>query len=164
MGISRLVPGIHEHMRNLLFATLIGLGLFLQPMPAEQAPAPYFQEDGYANKGYDVVAYFNKGEPTKGVKEFSYQWKGATWLFADAKNLEAFKAEPDKYAPQYGGYCAYAASKNKIASVNPKNWKIVDGKLYLNHDIAHTLWKRNIPENIKKADQNWPNLAKQPAK
>lgn len=146
-------------MRKILILTVLTAVVAFHV--SAQVP-PIYQDGGLAIQGYDVVAYFTIGQPTKGTREFTHKWMGATWQFANSKDLELFKANPEKYAPQYGGYCAYAVSKNKTASVNPKNWKIVDGKLYLNHDIAHTLWKRNIPENIKKADGNWPAIEKKP--
>jgi YHS domain-containing protein len=145
-------------MRKILILAVLTAVVALRA--SGQVP-PIYQDGGLAIKGYDVVAYFTVGQPTKGSTEFTYKWMGATWQFANAKDLELFKADPGKYAPQYGGYCAYAVSKNHTASVNPKNWKIVDGKLYLNHDIAYTFWKRNIPENIKKADGNWPAIEKE---
>lgn len=132
------------------------LTLFAFSMMAE-APKPIFQSDkGIAVDGTDVVAYFTLSVPTKGKPEFSYSWNGATWLFANADHLTKFKAEPEKYAPQYGGYCSYAVSKGKTASISPKAWTIVDGKLYLNHLFAQGPWKKDIPGLITKADQNWP--------
>ena len=112
-----------------------------------------------AVKGYDVVAYFTDGKPVKGVKQFTYEWKGATWFFANAENLAEFMNNPEKYAPQYGGYCAWAVSQGSTADIDPEAWKIVDGKLYLNYDAdIQTKWSADIPGNIQKADANWPGL------
>ena len=119
-----------------------------------------YQDDGVAVKGTDVVAYFTDNKQVDGVPEYTYTWKGAKWQFASQEHLDLFKANPEKYAPQYGGYCAYAVAKNGTASITPRNWKIVDGKLYLNHAFAHWLWKRHIPDNIEKADNNWPAIEK----
>ena len=115
-----------------------------------------------AVKGTDVVAYFTDAKPVKGSPEFSYKWRGATWQFASAEHLAMFKENPEKYAPQYGGYCAYAISKNTTASITPKNWKIVDGKLYLNHTFAQGPWEKHIPENILKGNKNWADMEKSP--
>ncbi|MGB1239671.1 MAG: YHS domain-containing (seleno)protein, partial [Pseudomonadales bacterium] len=90
-----------------------------------------------AVSGYDTVSYFTEGKPLKGKKNFSTKYKKATWLFSSQENLDLFKANPEKYAPQYGGFCAWAvAAKNDRASGDPLRWNIVDGKLYLNYDKA----------------------------
>jgi len=110
-----------------------------------------------AIKGYDTVAYHSDGAAVKGSKVFTYQWKGAVWRFASAGNRDRFGADPEKYAPQYGGYCAWAVSQGTTAGVDPKVWKIVGGKLYLNYDDAvQAKWEMDVPGNIEKADKNWP--------
>ena len=115
--------------------------------------------DGVAIKGFDPVAYFTQGKPTKGLSEFQYEWMGVKWYFSSAVNRELFIANPGRYSPRYGGYCAYAVSKGHTADISPSAWKIVDGKLYLNNGwVAEKLWKLNIPENIEKADKNWPKI------
>ena len=111
-------------------------------------------------KGYDPVAYFTDGRPVQGNKSFSYDWHGVTWLFASNEHRDAFKANPEKYAPQYGAYCSWGVAQGKLFDVDPVNaWKIVDGKLYLNFngDIQAT-WEKDIPGFIAKAEKNWPNL------
>lgn len=111
--------------------------------------------------GYDAVSFFS-GEPQKGSKDFALEYSGKTWLFANADNLAKFKAEPEKYAPQYGGYCAWAAAQNKLAPGDPKYWRIVDGKLYLNYSKGvQKDWEVDIPGFIKKANENWHSLVKQ---
>lgn len=116
----------------------------------------------FSNKavgGHDVVAYFNAGGPVKGSKKHATSWMGARWLFASAANLAAFEANPERYAPQYGGYCAYAVSKGATASGDPDNWSIVDGKLYLNYnDDVQATWEADIPRYIRAADANWPEV------
>ena len=112
-----------------------------------------------AVSGYDPVAYFVEGRPVEGRKAFEFEWNGATWRFADADNLAAFKADPEKFAPQYGGYCAWAVSQGGIASTEPELWRIVDGKLYLNYSKSvQRTWIQDIPGNIVKADKNWPGV------
>lgn len=112
--------------------------------------------------GYDTVAYFTEGKPVKGKKQFKTSYKGADWLFSSQKNLDLFKASPDKYAPQYGGYCAYAVGAYKdLVSADPTAWKIVDNKLYLNYDAdIQKEWAKDIPGYVKKGDANWPSLNK----
>jgi YHS domain-containing protein len=113
-------------------------------------------EGGVALQGYDPVAYFTTGAATLGVSTHAYQWMGVTYYFASADNRERFQTAPDAYLPQYGGYCAYAMSLNRIADVDPARWAIVDGKLYLNNNrFAHTLWSLSKNGNIAAADQNW---------
>jgi YHS domain-containing protein len=120
---------------------------------------PVYQHGGFAIRGYDAVAYYLQSAPVKGSSQFTYQWRGATWLFASAENRDRFQADPERYAPQYGGYCAYAVSKGHTASIDPEAWKIVDGKLYLNYSKGvQKKWGQDVPGNIVKADKNWPDL------
>ncbi|NNK00947.1 MAG: YHS domain protein [Desulfatitalea sp.] len=115
---------------------------------------------GWAVKGYDVVAYFTLGQPTKGAGDYTYKWRDATWRFANAEHLAAFTADPERYAPQYGGYCAYAVAMGTTANIDPVHgWQIVDGKLYLNYNRSiQEKWMQDIPGYIEKADNNWPKV------
>ena len=114
---------------------------------------------GVAIGGYDSVAYFTKGEATKGDKAFVLSYKGADWRFSSQENLDLFSANPEKYAPQYGGYCAYAASKGALAKGDPEAWTVYKDKLYLNFSKSvRALWKTDIPGNVAKADVNYPKL------
>jgi YHS domain-containing protein len=114
---------------------------------------------GVAVGGYDPVAYFTEGKPVKGSEEFTLEHDGATWRFASAEDRDTFAADPAKYAPQYGGYCAYAVAKGSTAKAEPDAWTIHDGKLYLNFDRSvRAIWAKDIPGNIKKADTNWPGV------
>ena len=107
--------------------------------------------------GYDTVAYFKQGKPVLGIAEFATEYKGATWRFASKENLDAFKAQPTAYAPQYGGYCSWAIAQNYTASGDPLVWKIVDGRLYLNYDRdVQAKWEKDIPGFIASANKNWP--------
>ena len=109
--------------------------------------------------GYDPVAYFSKGGPVAGSAEHSYQWMGATWRFASAENKALFADDPERYAPQYGGYCAYAVSNSATAPGDPEVWKIVDGKLYLNvSQSIQVEWEKDVPGYIRRADENWRGL------
>lgn len=112
-----------------------------------------------AIRGYDPVAYFTEGEPAKGRGAHSHEWMGATWYFASAENMELFAGDPEKYAPQYGGYCAYAVSQGYTAKIDPDAWKIVDDKLYLNFSLkVQKIWEEDIPGYIAAADENWPKI------
>jgi len=112
-----------------------------------------------AIKGYDTVAYFTQGEAVKGDDDYSTEYLGATWLFSSQENLDLFVENPEKYAPQYGGYCAYAVSQNQTASIKPDLFTIEDGKLYLNYNSSiNDKWQANREQYIKDADKHWPGL------
>ncbi|MEM8935077.1 MAG: YHS domain-containing (seleno)protein [Pseudomonadota bacterium] len=112
-----------------------------------------------AVSGYDAVAYFEQGEAVKGSNAFSYDYNGATWRFSSAENLDAFQSDPEAYAPQYGGYCAWAVSQNYTASADPKSWAIHNGKLYLNYnDDVQADWMEDPDGFIALADANWPSV------
>ncbi len=112
-----------------------------------------------ALKGYDSVAYFTQNKAIKGSKQFTYTYKGATWRFSSQENLNAFTANPTHYAPQYGGYCSYAVSINKLAPSDPTVFELHGGKLYLNYNKdVHKQWQQQKAQSIMHADQNWPSL------
>lgn len=116
---------------------------------------------GVAIKGYDPVAYFTAGKPMKGSSDFAYEWNGAEWRFASEGNRDAFKADPVKYAPQFGGYCAWAVSRGYTAGIDPDAWKIVNSRLYLNYSTkVQAQWSEDIPGNVAKAEENWPKILK----
>jgi YHS domain-containing protein len=147
--------------KTLLAATLAGLAATLAiPAPALAADPIYTGLlSNTALSGYDTVAYFTQGRPVKGDAKFAVTYKGAQFRFANANHLAAFKANPAKYAPQYGGYCAWAVSQGYTASADPSVWKVVNGKLYLNYnqDIGQK-WSKNIPGFIAAANRNWPSV------
>lgn len=112
-----------------------------------------------AIRGYDTVAYFTQGKPVKGKDEFSTEYNEATWLFASQEHLDLFLADPEKYAPQYGGYCAYAVSQNTTASIKPELFTIHNGKLYLNYNESiNNKWLADKDNYIVDADKHWPGL------
>lgn len=115
-----------------------------------------------AVSGYDTVAYFTQGEPVKGSSKFQTVYMDADWYFSTQEHLDMFNTEPEKYAPQYGGYCAWAVSaQNSFAPSDPTKWAIVEGKLYLNYDQSvKDKWDADRTLHIKQADQNWPALIK----
>lgn len=114
---------------------------------------------GVAVGGYDPVAYFTMNKAVEGSKEHTLSHNGAEWRFSSAENKALFMASPARYAPQYGGYCAYAVSYGGTAKGEPEVWRIVDDKLYLNFSKGvQKRWVKDIPGNIKKGDENWPNV------
>ncbi|MGH8443010.1 MAG: YHS domain-containing (seleno)protein [Nevskiaceae bacterium] len=131
------------------YAYLYSLGLY--------ATAPVYQTSRGALDGNDPVAYFTTGAPAEGKAEFTHEWNGATWHFASAENLAAFRQAPEKYAPQFGGYCAYAVANNYTAKTAPEAWHIEDGKLYLNFDPSvRERWLTRKAEFIAAGERNWP--------
>lgn len=141
---------------------IIFAGLLLLANAAFAASIIDGAKDGPAVEGYDVVAYFTQGKPIEGKPEFVTEWNGAKWQFQSAENRDLFVSDPEKYAPQYGGHCAYAMSFDSFASGDPHRWKIEEGKLYLNaNKFAQWRWEKNIPKNIKDADGYWPAKKKQ---
>ena len=109
--------------------------------------------------GYDAVAYFTEKKPVRGSKDITAKHDGVTWRFASTSNRDAFVANPSRYAPQYGGYCAWAVSNGYTAKGDPNAWSVVDGKLYLNFNKSvRRRWSQDIPGNIKKGDRNWPSV------
>jgi YHS domain-containing protein len=136
--------------------------LFSAVLSARSPVAPVNPgSNGVAVHGYDVVAYFTDGKPVKGMARFSYEWMGARWQFATAEHRELFTRQPEKYAPQFGGYCSWAVGHNYTADADPEAWRIVDGKLYLNYDRdVQKKWEQNRAMWIEQANHNWPGLHK----
>lgn len=132
-------------------ATLAGARLALAATP------PVFATDGVAINGYDPVAYFTEGRPVKGDAAHTSDWQGAEMRFVSAETKAMFDADPDTYAPKYGGYCAYAVSKGATAPTDPEAWTVHEGRLYLNFSTdVRALWRQDIDGNIARADENWP--------
>lgn len=115
--------------------------------------------EGVAVGGYDSVAYFTKGEAVEGSPSITARFRGAEWRFSSDENRKTFEAEPEKYAPAYGGYCAWATAQGYPAKGDPHYWDIIDGRLYLNYDgNIQKKWRADIPGFIAKADRNWPKI------
>ena len=143
-----------------IFPYLLAVMFFaLTTLPAQAASDISGASNGFAIEGYDTVAYFTEGLATKGDSRFTADWHGAKWRFASSEHRDLFMAHPEQYAPQYGGYCAYATAHNGVADGAAERWKIVDNKLYLNTNLfAQKLWQNDIPGNILSANQNWPEV------
>lgn len=123
------------------------------------AATPINLEGGQAIQGYDTVAYFTEGKPVKGDANISAEYQGATWLFSQEKHKTLFVANPEKYAPQYGGYCAYAAANDALVEIDPTAWDITDGKLFLNYnDRVQKNWLKKKDFYVSKADSFWSTL------
>ncbi len=143
-------------MKQFLLFTLAAASFAASPVE----PVNH-DRSGIAIKGYDPVAYFKQSMPVKGKAELAFEWMGAKWLFVNNEDRNQFVSAPEKFAPQYGGYCAWAVSKGSTASIDPEVWKIIEGKLYLNYskDIQHK-WEKDVGQRIAEANRNWPGLHK----
>lgn len=137
----------------------LALGVCVLPGGAEAEQLFDQNRDGIAIQGYDPVAYFTDSEAVKGSDAFSHQWLGATWHFASAEHRDLFVGDPAKYAPQYGGYCTSGIVKANLHGADPKIWRIVDGKLYLNgseRDLKRFV--DSAPEGIEASDARWVEI------
>ena len=136
------------------------LGIIFSAVASAQK-AEIFSDSSGAIRGYDPVAYFTQSSPVRGSDKHTFQWKGATWRFSSAENRDLFAKSPEKFAPQYGGYCAYGVAQNYAVSIDPAAWRVVDGRLYLNYSKGvQRDWNKDVPGYIKKADTNWPAVLK----
>jgi YHS domain-containing protein len=145
----------------LVALTAISVSMLLPGVAAAKNEI-YQNWRGLAIKGYDPVAFHKEGKAVKGSSSYELNWKDAKWRFASAENKDLFESNPERYAPRYGGYCAWAVSQGYTASVDPKNaWNIVDDRLYLNYNAEiKEKWEQDIPGHIQKADANWPGVLK----
>ena len=126
---------------------------------AKDPVPPVNASRGVAIEGYDPVAYFEESKPVKGGKQLTHEWMGARWQFASEANRNRFASSPEKYAPQYGGYCAWAVSNNYTAEIDPEAWTIRDGRLFLNYSKkVQAMWLKEIDARIAAGDRNWPGL------
>ena len=120
-------------------------------------------DDRLALKGYDPVAYFTDKRPIVGDSQYQHEWDGAIYRFASAKHLELFKAEPDRYLPQYHNWCAASVAKGEKVRPDPENWLVVDGRLYLfGKSIGPGLMKADPAAMKREADKNWPTVSQLP--
>lgn len=147
-----------RHRLNLVLSALVALSIALAG-PVFGATPVDKDRNGFAVRGWDVVSYFD-GKPLVGKSEFVQEWNGAKWRFATAAHRDAFVANPGKYAPQYGGHCAYGLAKGHLVPSDPQAWRIVGGKLYLNYDSdVQKSWEKKQAEYIVDADKEWKEVA-----
>ena len=143
-------------MKHLIYTAALVLFTMLTTYAQK---SEVFAPAGKAIKGYDPVAFFRESKPVMGQDSLSYNWKDATWLFSNRKNMEDFKSDPEKYAPQYGGYCAYGTSQGHKAPTETDTWTIVNEKLYFNYNKkVQTMWLKDEKTLIEKADQQWSGI------
>jgi hypothetical protein len=144
-------------VRSTLALCVIAIGALTAAAPGGSRPSVNVSRGQLALRGYDAVAYFRDGRPVTGAASLEHRWNGAVWRFATAANRDAFAKDPAGYAPEFGGYCAYAVSRGYTADGDPNVWRIVDGRLYLNYSKrARELWEADVVGNIAKGKRNWP--------
>jgi len=149
-------------IRSMMLALVVSGLPLLAAAPAAQAEPPIYTGvfSNTALQGHDPVAYFTEGKPVKGDEAFTTEYMGAEFRFASAANRDAFLADPHAYAPQYGGYCAWAMADGKHAKGDARHWRIVDGKLYLNYNKSiQKKWDADIPGFIERADTEWSDIS-----
>lgn len=146
--------------RQFLAATAaLAPALFLARVAHAADHPRVYSEDGIAIDGTDPVAYFTESRPVPGDPAITHDWNGVTWRFSSEANRQAFVANPESYAPQFGGYCAWAAAEGYIAPTAPNAWTIHDGQLFLNYSRGvRRRWERDIPGNIARGRANWPAI------
>ena len=148
--------------RTLFLALAMATAPLVAATPAATAQKAEIYTDRFSNvavQGHDVVAYFTDGKPVKGSEDYATSYKGAEFRFSSAGNLALFEADPEMYAPQYGGYCAWAVAQGKTAKGDADYWAIVDGKLYLNYNKGiQKKWNKDRDGFISSADENWPSV------
>ena len=144
-----------RHSMKIVFLVVALLG-FTSPVAAGDQ---IFTSWGKAIRGYDPVAYFTQGKPVRGSDKLVHVYRGAAYRFSSEAHLDVFKQDPARYAPQYGGFCAYGVAVGKKFVGDPNVWEVVDGRLYLNLDNKiKGLWVKDVEGNIEKADQAWPEI------
>ncbi|MBS1662052.1 MAG: YHS domain-containing protein [Bacteroidetes bacterium] len=147
-------------MKKTIVSAVLALLVFVG---AHAQKSSVFAPNGKAIKGYDPVAFFTESKPVMGKENFSYKWNGAEWYFSSQENMEKFKANPEKYAPQYGGYCAYGMSQGHKAPTETETWTVLDDKLYFNYNSkVKEMFNKDRQGYIEKADKNWPELKDKP--
>jgi YHS domain-containing protein len=150
--------GLDGRIKSIALAVLV-LGVFFACTRASPLSPVNVTPDGVAIKGYDPLSYFTDKRPEQGIAKFEYLWNGAKWHFVSAAHRDLFRTDPEKYAPRYGGYCAYAVSQGKTADIDPEAWSVFEGRLYLNlNKEVRGLWEKDMREYIRKADENWPRM------
>ena len=144
---------------KVVISAFLIAGLTISALASEQQKPLNVGQDGVAIKGYDTVAYFTENRPLKGSSEFAHSWRNAKWYFASDEHRDLFAADPERYAPQFGGFCANGMSKGKVVAADPEAWTIVEGKLYIKFsEAARENWRKDKAGKIEKAKKVWADL------
>ncbi|MEM7441669.1 MAG: YHS domain-containing (seleno)protein, partial [Pseudomonadota bacterium] len=146
-------------LRQLAAATVLIAAASTASAAALKQDEIWTDMHGRALKGYDAVAYHLERKPVRGEEVYELEWKGAKWLFSTAENMEKFRADPERWAPQYGGYCAWGIAKDRVVGINPTIFRIFDDKLYLNLNMkVHKEWLGSHHGFRARADDKWPDI------
>ena len=149
------IARLNAVIRILLAFPLMALGA----LPAAADMPRVYATQGVAISGYDVVIYFTEKRARKGSPEHAIKWRGAMWYFVGPDTMQAFEMNPKAYAPQYGGYCAYAMADGNVAASSPEVFSVIEGKLYLNEDSAlRDRWLRDASQHISVANEHWQSI------
>jgi YHS domain-containing protein len=159
-------PPLRRRLAGALVALFAGLaaalfvpGVAIAPAMAGKPVNTLGSAERVAIRGYDPVAYFREGGPRKGSAAHAVDHDGATWHFASAANRALFLADPERYKPAYGGFCAYGTSRGYLVKTEPEAWSIVEGRLYLNYDLdVRDTWSKDTKTYLMRSERNWPNL------
>ena len=136
-------------------------GVALSVIALASSAGEFNESNGVAIKGYDPVAFFKDSKPVRGKDDLRFEYKGSTFVFANAENRAAFAADPAKYAPQYGGYCAFGTARGYKADIDPATFTVIDGRLYLNYNTqVQREWTADSGKFIRQADERWPTVSK----
>ncbi|WP_341936416.1 YHS domain-containing (seleno)protein [Marinimicrobium sp. C2-29] len=147
-----------KKLTHQLLVILLGLGLMAGTAYADDTPVFTGETEGVAIEGYDVVSYFTEGRPAKGSPRYSHEWHGVEWHFASEEHLTMFRKNPERYAPAYGGHCAYGVYVGKKLAASPYFWTIHEGRLYLNlNEEVQESWRGDLAANVETANDNWPD-------
>ena len=140
-------------------SVVAGIALSLLSLTAHAGE--FNDHDGIAIKGYDPVAFFKDNKPVRGNDDLRFDYKGSTFVFASQENRAAFASDPERYAPQYGGYCAFGTARGYKADIDPSTFTVVDGRLYLNYNRqVQKDWAADTARFIREADARWPTVRK----
>lgn len=161
----KAVPPLSTNSMMKTYFLALSVALLALPLAAQTRTLLNLDKTGVAIQGYDPVAFFTDGKPVKGKSEFVVRHAGATYLFASKEHRDSFKADPAKYEPAFGGYCAYGVSRNKLVEIDVDAFQIVNGRLLLQYSKGvREDFNKNTRENLAKADANWPALVEKKGK
>ena len=152
-------------MKKIILFVIVGIGIaaavWFGINRSEGVKKINTTAENLAVRGFDTVAYFTENAAVPGTPQYSFIWNGAKWYFSSPENMEKFKATPETYAPQFGGYCSFAVSKGYTADADPQAWKIVDGKLFLNYNQkVKEMWEAEQDMRIRDGGKNWQEFQK----
>ena len=168
---AEYIKALSENLVNALLKAIITIGIFLAMLTAaysQKQEGKYFNNldsKGIIIDGYDPVAFFTDNKPVKGDSQFHYTYQDAIYYFSSQEHLDLFKSSPEKYKPQFGGWCAYAVSLGRVAPIDVNTFSIVNGRLVIQHNQrAVNGWNKDVQGNLALADKYWPKVSERGGK